>query len=373
MKNIKLLLVAFIAISLFACNKKSRLTENGGFGENQDQTMSPQILPTAGEFLSNISGIWLVNVEPIEHFYDKKEISQLDLSNRKEALPVRYEFKDNTFTVTSLDENVSSLPPFQMTKTEMLINRQAFFHNEYDFRSDNEDAAKNYKKFTRTVDVALDVSESAPYYILSYNYEQIDNEDKQFFITAQVKVTFTEKIGTLEDKVEDVIPYHFVTQADLQNKEFELKLSKPGLEAGQEIVTKMFMNSGSEENSFSTSIRDFSSEIYNSTLYGKNIVYTSQLVHSDMKPQFIMDMSFITDDSRYELVGYYFLENGHIIMRGKYRIQNIRIKEWNKTLGFNSDIGGDWEIDSFSFEPVREEGSFEAVEVTSLSKVETKE
>ena len=360
MKNFKLLLVAFIALSLFACNKKSRLTENMGL--DQGQTQSPQTVLTAAEFLSNISGIWLVNTEPVELSDNGTDIANLDLTNHKQALPLKIEFKDSTLVLTSFDENTKNISPFQIVNIE---NNRAYFHTEIDYLSGNEPLAKNFKKYYGIIDVALDVSESIPFYHLSYNLEYSFNNDYStpHFMKITTKVMLTKKIGSLEDKLADIMPYYSITEASLANKEFELKLSKPGQEVGQEIVTKMFIQIGNKEKFFPTNIRDFSSETYNNTLYGKNILYASRLVLSDMKPKFEFDMDLITDDSRYEFLGYYFLEDGKIIIRGQYRIQNIKIKEWNRTeRSFDSSvIGGDWEIDSF--EPVREEGHFEAVEV----------
>ena len=350
MKNFKLILVAFIALSLFACNKKSRLTGDTNFNQNAGQQTSPKM----SELLSNISGTWLVNVHPVTLNDDGFDIVDLDLTNFKEAFPFRIEFKDNSLVLTHVDENFTNYPPFQLVRID---NNQAYFHAEMDIKNNNDYIAKNFKKYFSIIDLTLDVSEDVPSYLLNFNIERINNNDLSSSMTASYIVSLTQKI--------DSIPYHSIVASDLAGKEFELKLSKPGTEIGQEIVTKMFMKVMEEKmqdkSVYVTTIRDFQSTEYNNTLFGKNIIQSPELVFSDMKPKFELDMSFIMEDSRYELLGYYFLENGKIVMRGKYRIQNIEIKEWDKNIGFDSDIGGDWNVDLF--EPVREEGHFEAVEV----------
>ena len=353
MKNVKFLLVVFVALSLFACSRKSRLT--GDTGASQVPTSQPTV--SVEEFLSQISGTWLIDIEPTEEKIDGIEVSQLDITNHKKAYPFKYEFKDGELTLSSLDENVPDLPSFKLVNSEQ---NRAYFHTEVDVRAAPMSGYYStlYKKYYKIIDLTLDTSESVPHYIVTHNIERVTNEDISSFAVFSYKVLLTEKV--------EGIPYHAVTEKDLSGKEFELKLSKPGPELGQEIVTKLFMKISDNF----TEVRDALSTEYTNTVYGKNIIDTDYLVFTDMKPKFVMDMNIFTEDSRYEFLGYFFLEDGKIVMRGKYRIQNIRIKEWDKSkhVFYSNTVGGDWELDSF--EPVREEGLFEAVEVAPIPSTE---
>lgn len=318
------------------------------------QSASEIDLKKANELFQNINGKWLMDGTVTKRIINGTNYAGIDLDDEIKDLEISVAYENGTLKMIASEEDEED-GDMTVAQLERIEDQKAIFILKSDLLSE-PDLASMYLKYNMEVSAIIDFSQNPIQ--LFFNCSSISQEKK----SSQEETELSEIHMTLTKKI-DAFSSLRVSPEQLINKDIQLSLNN-SKDILKKLSLKVEKNSsvhdGEEHIYYTAQIKNPLNGKYERKIGDKDIIYFSCQFYSD-KPVHTFTTEIFVDGLRYQLLGSFVNEEQTLKIKGKYRIQNIVLKPYDKEIrGFHPEAGSeDWGLNLQN--PVKEEGTFEGI------------